>query len=100
MMQYELELPEDYTWEDIEPLLEGQAQRSGFELGSRSSLQTVPGSSHWHATRGEGSGTLEFTHDPEASCLIVSVHDDRRGEWAGEAAPAVATALLRHLRAG
>jgi len=41
---------------------------------------------HWHITgRTQGMGTVEVTYLPSKGRLMVLVHDNRRGFWAGEA---------------
>jgi len=48
---------------------------------------------HWHMTRGKGGGTLEVTLDRGNESITVAVHDNRQGNWAGEALDWLGSAL-------
>ncbi len=47
--------------------------------------KTKGNSMHWHITGLEtGMGTVEVTYLPDEGKMRVSVHDNRRGYWAGK----------------
>ncbi len=55
---------------------------------------------HWHIAGAEkGMGTVEVTYLPSSGGLTVSVHDNRRGFWAGQAFENLAR-KLENLRIG
>jgi hypothetical protein len=96
MIVHEVPLATGTTLEQIVAWLAHYGENSGLTIRSQGTLRTVPGSTHWHLTRGRGSGTIELTYDPRHWLVIVAVHDNRRGTWAGEAAFDFATGLKAH----
>jgi hypothetical protein len=71
--------------DEVERAVRALAAGNGLNVGPARALKTIPGSGHWHLSKGKGSGTLEVTFDPARSEMRVSVHENRRGRWAGDA---------------
>jgi hypothetical protein len=75
--------------------VERLAAEEGVTARAMGPLKTIPGSRHWHLGGERGSGIVEITLDPGRRCLVVAVHENRRGCWAGGAAARMAATLRR-----
>jgi hypothetical protein len=93
VIRFDLYFPDAASTQKIEAWLQEQARSAQLQLRGPTSLKTIPGSLHWHITAGKHAGTLEVTIDPGRRVVTITVHANRRGTWAGDAAEAWAHAL-------
>jgi hypothetical protein len=98
MIVHEVPLTTGTTTDQIATWLLRYVEHNGLTIRLQGTLRTIPGSTHWHLTRGPRSGTLELTYDPQLCLVIVAVHNNRRGTWAGEAVFDVITHLKAYFR--
>ena len=84
--------------ERVETAVQRAAEAVSAQVTLTGTLKSYPGSRHWHIQAPPRRGTVEVTFWPERNALWVSVHANRMGEWAGEAASALAEALEQILR--
>lgn len=78
------------TLSELETWILSLQDTPGLGVALKRASRTRLGSTHWHLVRGRGSGTLEITWLDRDDLIIFSVHDNRRGNWAGEALESVA----------
>jgi len=74
---------------ELQKMLTIWAARQDAEVRPRGRLvrsyQTKGDNMHWHIVgRRKGMGTVEVTYLPSLGLLMVLVHDNRRGFWAGQ----------------
>ena len=75
---------------ELEKMLAAWAERQDAEVRPRGRLvrsyKTEGEDMHWHVVGcRKGMGTVEVTYLPSNGRLMVLVHDNRRGFWAGKA---------------
>ncbi len=90
MQKREIVIPISVTRRDLEELMTTWAHSEDAEVRPMGRLvrqyKTSGENMHWHITGlKKGMGTVEVTYLPSSRTLIVLVHDNRRGIWAGEA---------------
>jgi hypothetical protein len=88
-----MDIPDTASVHTIVAWLQEQGRSAHLQLRGPTTLKTIPGSRHWHISAGKDSGTLEVTIDTVRHVATISVHANRRGNWAGEAAKEWAHAL-------
>jgi hypothetical protein len=103
MQTITLDMSQKLTRTDVESILRqwsaGQAARVTPQGRLARKYKTEGASMHWHITGLKpGMGTVEVTYNPETGELAVSVHDNRRGDWAHRAYRDLAKALRRMQR--
>ena len=74
----------------LEGMLKDWAQREDARVRPMGRLvrryRTERENMHWHVTGLEkGMGTVEVSYAPSLGILLVLVHDNRQGLWAGQA---------------
>ena len=74
---------------ELQKMLKVWAERHDAEVRPRGRLirsyKTEGENMHWHIVgRRKGMGTVEVTYLPSSGRLMVLVHDNRRGFWAGQ----------------
>jgi hypothetical protein len=97
VIRYDIQLPSGFDESWVLGWLTAYAQDTDLAVGPSRTLRTIQDSTHWHMTRGRGSGTMEFTFDPRARRVTIAVHDNRRGQWAVTAAESVSRRLQHDL---
>ena len=75
---------------ELQKMLAVWAERQDAEVRPRGRLvrsyKTEGENMHWHIVgRRKGMGTVEVTYLPTSGRLMVLVHDNRQGFWAGQA---------------
>jgi hypothetical protein len=75
---------------ELQRVLKAWAMRHDADVRPRGRLvrpyKTEGENMHWHLVGlRKGMGTVEVTYLPSSGRLMVLVHDNRRGLWAGEA---------------
>jgi hypothetical protein len=84
----------------LEEMLKAWAQREDARVTPMGrfvrSYKTEGENMHWHVTGlKKGMGTVEVTYTSSAGALVVLVHDNRRGLWAGKAYSALAREVAK-----
>jgi hypothetical protein len=95
LREVRIRLPPSIDPDEVARAVRALAAGDALNAGPPRTLRTIPDSVHWHLTRERGGGTLEVTFDPTLSEVRVSVHENRRGSWAGEAMEPFAASLER-----
>lgn len=85
MTRHDITLPPDGDPAAIAAFVERLCLADCLTLTLRSTLAAYPGGTHWHWKRGRERETLEVMLWPQGRPW-VSVHANRAGHWAGEAA--------------
>ena len=98
----EIVIPPRTTQLDLEELMSAWAQLEDAEVRPMGRLvrryKTEGENSHWHITGlRKGMGTVEVTYLPSSGTLTVLVHDNRRGNWAGQAYERLARKIEKRL---
>jgi hypothetical protein len=81
----------------IEQVLAGISGFGRLSIRPRRTLSTRAGSTHWHIKSSSGSGTIEVTLAASGLSVAATMHQNRRGTWAGERFDQFADELQRQL---
>jgi hypothetical protein len=98
MTEVEFTVPQGYSLSGAASLIEKACLGCGLRVSTRVTLNSYPGSIHWHVKRGIQSGTLEVTLWEAKRRVWASVQDGRRAAWIDEALPRVKDAVETALR--
>lgn len=102
MKKREIVVPTPMTRPELEELMITWAQLEDAKVRPMGRLirqyKTSGENLHWHITGlKKGMGTVEVTYLPSSRTLIVLVHDNRRGIWAGQACDRLAQKIKKRL---
>ena len=81
-----VEVPSGADLTRADRMVERQCRRIGLMESAKTSLKACPGSVHWHFKKEGLRGTLEVTYWPARRSILISVHQNRKGEWTSRAA--------------
>ena len=98
MIEQRVHLPDGK--EMVDRWVEQLTAEEGVTARPMGTLRTIPGSQHWHLGGKRGSGVVEITLDPGRRCMVVAVHENRRGSWARGAVPRMAATRQRLIADG
>ncbi len=68
-----------------EQALETICAALGLQLTMKGELKSQKNNTHWHYKKGQEKGVLEVTLLHQDGTIILSVHDNRAGNWTEEA---------------
>lgn len=68
-----------------EQVLEAMCAALGLQLTMKGELKSQKNNTHWHYKKGKEKGVLEVTLLHQTGTVILSVHENRAGEWIEEA---------------
>ena len=68
-----------------EQALETMCAALGLQLTMKGELKSQKNNTHWHYKNGKEKGVLEVTLLHHDGTIILSVHDNRVGNWTEEA---------------
>jgi hypothetical protein len=92
VIEYRIALPNGA--EQVDAWIERLSATEAVTAREMGMLRAFPGSRrHWHLSSTSGSGTVEISLDSERRWMVVAVHDNRHGDWAGGATARLAAAL-------
>ena len=81
METFEIPLDESRDEETVLKTLAAACEGEGLETTLDSTLNTYPGSTHWHLKKPGERGTLEFTYWPKKGRAWFAVHARRNADW-------------------
>jgi hypothetical protein len=91
--EFRIDLREQYSADTIDECLKALATIDELRVSHPIKPRTRPDTTHWHLSSSHGSGTVEVTLHPGLRSLTIVVRRNRRGTWAGDAAPSIAERL-------
>ncbi|MFN8286394.1 MAG: hypothetical protein U0V74_06565 [Chitinophagales bacterium] len=56
-------------------------EKLGLAVTMKGILKSIGPNKHWHLKKGKAKGVLEITLMLESGEIILSVHDNRKGDW-------------------
>jgi hypothetical protein len=92
-------VPTGATLDHADRVIERCCATVGLRIASRGTLNTYPGSIHWHLKKGSQPGTLEATYWPSKRRIWLAIHANRAGPWIADAVVHLSTEIERQLGA-
>ena len=93
MKSVEIKLPTIFDESEYVNRIETIIKQLSFTINTKTTLDSIPGSIHWHIKNGHEKGTLEATIDIYKPRFWLSYHDNRYADWIDEAIVRIKLAL-------